>query len=320
MTVRGARSPAAGAPLAGREEEAMGGDRRAQRRRPGRTGVTRSAEGDPGRAADGVPARRLVSGPSRLLGRDLLELQRSVGNRSVVGMLVPPGRQPDTPRTLGSREVTVARAPKKPGFFRRLWNRVKQVFGYKIGNKAAKKLLQAVFDGRKFKAGRVTLLDEKGIREAWDKIYGKGTYDGTCAGCTEADGPLEGFAYKKRIYINTDAQVIDTVPHEMLHTAEHGAVYKKMGENCNEGFTEYLTQYAVRAFGYSPSSSYPGELSATRALADLVGHAAIEAAYFDGKVAELKRKVDEAKGAGTFDDYVSAMKSETYAAARALVE
>lgn len=256
----------------------------------------------------------------RLGERDAEALQRRVGNRGLVRLLASSTQAAGRDESpVVQQPPAVARAKGKPGVLGRLWNRVRQVFGYKLGSKASKKLLLAVFDGRTFSASRISLLDEAGIQKAWDKIYGKGTYDGTCAGCTEADGPLEGFQYKNRIYINTDTQAIDTVPHEMLHTAEHGEVIDQMGENCNEGFTEYLTQKAVRAFGYHPSSSYPGELAATRSLAALVGEGAIESAYFDGKVRALKRKVDKAKGSGTFRAFVKAMKREKYAAARALV-
>ena len=189
---------------------------------------------------------------------------------------------------------------------------------YKLGSKDSKKVLQTTFKGRKFDFSNVKLLDAAGIKAAWDKIYGEGTYDGTCDACTEADGPLEGFEYGGKIYINKDDQAVDTVPHEIIHTAQSKAM-DKLGSGIYEGITEYLTQKAVSGFGFKPSSSYPGQLAAIQKLAAVTSDAAIENAYFDGDVEALKKAVETHKK-GAWDKFVAAMKAETYAKAKTELE
>ena len=75
-------------------------------------------------------------------------------------------------------------------------------------------------------------------------------------------------------------------------------------------------QKAVSGFGFTPSSSYPQELKITQTLANLIGDTAVETAYFDGDVGAVKDTVDGAKGVGTFDETVDAMKNEDYGRAR----
>ena len=109
---------------------------------------------------------------------------------------------------------------------------------------------------------------------------------------------------------------MDTVPHEILHRHADRAVRFVMGDRFYEGFTEYLTQKAVSGVGFTPSSSYPQELKITQTLANLIGDTAVETAYFDGDVGAVKDTVDGAKGVGTFDETVDAMKNEDYGRAR----
>jgi hypothetical protein len=199
-------------------------------------------------------------------------------------------------------------------------NRLKQSCGGKIDAKESKKILETVFKGHKFKVDRIKVVDEAGIKSAWDKIYGKGSYDGSNG--QVADGPLEGFtAPDNIIYINSTAQEVDTMPHEILHRHENGVVINQMGENFNEGFTEYLTQKAVTAMGYKPTSSYPNDLAVVKKMVPLIGgDEVLENAYFDGKLADLKLALEKKKGAGSFALLVAAMKAENYANANKILD
>jgi hypothetical protein len=145
-----------------------------------------------------------------------------------------------------------------------------------------------------------------------------GSYDGSNGQAEGPDGPLEGFEDPDthEIFINKDDQAVDTVPHELLHRHENGAVEAVMGTNANEGVTEYLTQKAVSGFGFTPSSSYPQELKIAQTLANLVGDTAVETAYFDGDVGAIKESVDGAKGLGAFDETVDAMMNDDYGRAK----
>ena len=193
-----------------------------------------------------------------------------------------------------------------------------QKLGYKIGSKGSEKILEGAFEGRNFDTSGVTVVNAGQIQKEWDDRYGAGSYDGSNSQADGPDGPLEGFTDPDtgEIFINKDAQAVDTVPHEILHKHENGAVDAQMGERFNEGFTEYLTQKAVSGVGFTPSSSYPQELKITQTLANLIGDTAVETAYFDGDVGAVKDTVDGAKGVGTFDETVDAMKNEDYGRAR----
>ena len=52
-------------------------------------------------------------------------------------------------------------------------SRLFQACGGKIGSKESENILEQVFDGRKFKVDRVKVVDEAGIKKAWDDIYGE---------------------------------------------------------------------------------------------------------------------------------------------------
>jgi len=193
-------------------------------------------------------------------------------------------------------------------------NSLLQKLGYKLGTGGSKRVLESTFEGVDFDVSNVTVLNEAGIKKAWDDRYGEGSYDGSNGQAEGPDGPLEGFTDVDtgEIFINKDAQEVDTVPHEILHKHEDGAVHAQMGERFNEGITEYLTQKAVSGAGFEPSSSYPDELRITQKLAGIVGDSVIEKAYFNGDVDSLKTALDDNKGAGTFDEVVAAMKAEDY--------
>ena len=199
-------------------------------------------------------------------------------------------------------------------------SRLFQACGGKIGSKESENILEQVFDGRKFKVDRVKVLDEAGIKKAWDDIYGEGSYDGSNG--QPADGPLEGFtAPDNTIYINSSAQAVDTIPHEVLHRHENGAVIDNMGENFNEGFTEYLTQKAVKKMGYSPTSSYPDDLAIVKTMVPIIGgDTVLENAYFDGDLATLRKNLDKKKGKSTYKKLVKTMKAGNYAAAGKLLD
>ena len=193
-----------------------------------------------------------------------------------------------------------------------------QKLGYKIGSKGSKIILEGAFEGRIFDVSAITVVNAAQMQKEWDDRYSVGSYDGSNGQAEGPDGPLEGFEDPDThdIFINKDDQAVDTVPHELLHRHENGAVVAVMGANANEGVTEYLTQKAVSGFGFTPSSSYPQELKIAQKLANLVGDTAVETAYFDGDVGAIKESVDGAKGLGVFDEIVDAMMNDDYGRAK----
>jgi hypothetical protein len=272
-----------------------------------------------GRILAASPGNR-QSAQLTLPGEGIVEsagVQRFPNQRSVVS-----GNRPHIQRgildAIGSFLKQGAKLVKNA--FRFVKSRLFQACGGKLGSKESKNILEQVFDGRKFKVDRVKVVDEAGIKKAWDKIYGEGSYDGSNG--QPADGPLEGFtAPDNTIYINSSAQAVDTIPHEVLHRHEDGAVIDKMGENFNEGFTEYLTQKAVKKMGYSPTSSYPDDLAIVKTMTPLIGgDTVLENAYFDGDLVTLRKNLDKKKGKGTYKKLVTAMKAGNYATAGKLLD
>ena len=95
----------------------------------------------------------------------------------------------------------------------------------------------------------------------------------------------------------------------------------KMGENFNEGFTEYLTQKAVSTMGYKPTSSYPDDLAVVKKMVPIIGgDEVLEKAYFDGELDTLKKAFEKKKGKGTFDLIVRAMKAGNYGDANKILD
>lgn len=191
--------------------------------------------------------------------------------------------------------------------------RIRQAFGYKIGSDASKKLLENAFEGREFDVSNISIVSEAELKKKYDEATSEGEYDQT--------GGLEGFTDVDtgEIYINKDAQAVDTVPHEVLHKNSDTAVGIQMGTNLDEGITEYLTQKTAKKAGFKPSSSYPNDLAVIQKLAALVSDGPIEKAYFDGDVDGLKTALDAKKEDGTFDSLVVHMKAESYADAGGLL-
>ncbi|MCI0438268.1 MAG: hypothetical protein L0177_03950 [Chloroflexi bacterium] len=252
-----------------------------------------------------------LSHPANALRRAQIarRLQRDYGNAYVQRLVehIEHARG-ETPRNgLGVETISPINTGAAP--VQRVGERLLQALGYKIGSGKSQEVLEKAFDGKKFDTSNVLVVTESELIKKFEEKYGKDSY--------KKYGPLEGFTLSDegKIYINKDAQTVDTVPHEILHKNSKKNVLNNMGFNLNEGITEYLTQKAVSGAGFKPTSSYPKDLAVVKTLVAIVGEAKIESAYFDGDVDALKGELDKKKGAGVFDTLVAAMKKDDYGAA-----
>ena len=128
---------------------------------------------------------------------------------------------------------------------------------------AAKKLLEKAFSAYKsdISAGNVKVLAQADFQVAYDAIYGKSEYAWDKY-VKPKFGNLNGFAHNNVNYINKDSANVTTVPHEMLHNNAAADWRPFVGNEFDEGATEYLEQHALRTGGINTNlTHYPNQRS-----------------------------------------------------------
>jgi hypothetical protein len=132
-----------------------------------------------------------------------------------------------------------------------------------IGSLRARAILDAEFGNlAKIKLPEVHLLDDAGMKTAYEGFYGAGSYP--AAG-------LRGFIYPPsggNLYLNTKAVWLGTPVHESLHVQEHpdwdGFAYPG---GIGEGATTILTELALTNHDFPITThSYPDEVKLVRKM------------------------------------------------------
>lgn len=133
---------------------------------------------------------------------------------------------------------------------------------------SGEKVLTTAFGGvKKIVPGKIELLAQAAFQAAYDKIYGAGPYSWDKY-VKPKFGNLEGFADKGVNYINTNAAHLDTIVHEMLHNNAAADWRGVVGDDFNEGATEFLTFAACKKSGVAFVVAYPGEMPVVQAAID----------------------------------------------------
>jgi hypothetical protein len=207
----------------------------------------------------------------------------------------------------------------------------KPVSPYFMELSKAQEVLQAAFgsDKRKIVPGNIVTVDDNAA--IWDK------YDEVCIadnltnprtkvkwakGDAKVANPfgLNGFAWKGVVYINKQTTLATTTLHEMLHINAEKGWRTAVGEQINEGATEYLSVLALEATKVKVTAwAYVKDVDFVKRLAEVVGLDLLKNAYFDGAKA-LIDAVDKAKGAGTFDKIKAHLAKEEYNEAKELLK
>ena len=130
---------------------------------------------------------------------------------------------------------------------------------------------------------------------------------------------VNAFRDGSEIHVHVDRGEFATNIHESMHLFSHDDYRGKLGFNANEGATEFFTKKLCAEQKITRGDFYPDQYGSTKKLADLVGEDKLAAAYYQGKVDDLKAALDKAKTAGTFDKWVKAMQDGKYTEANALL-
>jgi peptidoglycan hydrolase-like protein with peptidoglycan-binding domain len=186
-----------------------------------------------------------------------------------------------------------------------------------IGSLRARAILDAEFgDLATIKLPEVHLLNDAGMKKAYEGFYGAGSYP--------ASG-LRGFQ-KDGIYLNQNAVWKGTTVHESLHKQEHtdwdGFAYSPT-TSIGEGATTVLTETALTNQSIAVTThSYPDEVSL---VAKMNTHSSLDhmkKAYFQGGANIATYRTDVTAGlipGKTWANFRALVDAGSFAAAKALL-
>jgi hypothetical protein len=184
---------------------------------------------------------------------------------------------------------------------------------------AAQQLLQHAYSSyRTISAGNVRVLAQADFQAAYDAIYGTGPYSWATY-VAPRFGNLNGFAYNGVNYINRDMANVTTVPHEMLHNNTAADWRPVVGNEFDEGATEYLEQYALRTGGiHTTLTHYPNQRAVVEAfLAAGATQDSLFRAYLVGGAQTLVAQWVDNHCQGNWTQVKTATQSSQWAVARA---
>jgi putative peptidoglycan binding protein len=186
-----------------------------------------------------------------------------------------------------------------------------------IGSLRARSILDDQFgDVAKIKLPKVELLDDAGMKKAYEGIYGAGSYP--AAG-------LRGFMQGGTIYLNQSAVWLGTAVHESLHHQEHpdwDAFAYPSG--VGEGATTILTEHALTAHDYPITThSYPDQVKLVKKMNTHSSQDQMKMAYFKGgaDVTKYRNEVTAGLIAGkTWANFKALLDAKNMAGAEALLK
>jgi hypothetical protein len=186
-----------------------------------------------------------------------------------------------------------------------------------IGSLRAHAILDAEFgDLATIKLPEVHLLNDAGMKKAYEGFYGVGSYP--------ASG-LRGFQ-KDGIYLNQNAVWKGTTVHESLHKQEHpdwDALAYAGKTSIGEGATTVLTETALTNQSIAVTThSYPDEVSLVTKMNTHSTLDQMKKAYFKGGGDVITYKADVTAGlipGKTWADFKALINAGTLAAAKALL-
>lgn len=193
-----------------------------------------------------------------------------------------------------------------------------------LSKSKALKIITDTFGGVKkgLTEGAVEVLSLADFKAAYDKIYGAGPYAWDKY-IKPKFGGLEGFAYNNVNYINRDESTtnIGTVVHEMLHNNTAGDWRAVVGNQFDEGTTEFLSLEACNAASAPYGKSYPDQLSCVEGLiAAGLPVADLRTAYLVGGGQKLLADWFNTTMEGSWADFKVSMQAEDYVAAKAKIK
>ena len=192
-----------------------------------------------------------------------------------------------------------------------------QVDEYVNGSPFIKKYVEDKVKGGTKAAGHVHADSPEDFKKAFI-AYGQ-TRGMTEEAAKTMEPDVNAFRDGSEIHVHVDRGEFATTVHESMHLFSHDDYRNKLGFNANEGATEYFTRKVCVEQGITRGDFYAEQYASTKKLADLVGEDKLAAAYYQGKVDELKTAVDTKKAAGIFDQWVAKMQAGKYSEADGLL-
>ena len=122
------------------------------------------------------------------------------------------------------------------------------------------------------------------------------------------------------IHIRKERADLGTQIHEGMHAHSDDRWRKKMNYAVNEGVTEYFTRkVGPEVEVHRDDSSFLREYTSATHLVTVATEPVVGAAYFEGDLANLKKAVDDAKGAGTWGKWVGNLEVNDFKSANKLL-
>jgi hypothetical protein len=140
----------------------------------------------------------------------------------------------------------------------------------------------------------------------------------TKAEATAFEPDVNAFRDGSEIHIHEERGETGTAIHESIHLFSSDDFRSSVGFNANEGATEYFARVIYEEQKIKRGAFYEDELKSIQKLVALTSKETLAAAYFNGKVAELKAAVN-AKKKDTYDKWLALIKLGKYSDADALL-
>lgn len=129
---------------------------------------------------------------------------------------------------------------------------------------------------------------------------------------------VRGFRDRTEIHVHEVRGDSGTTIHESIHLFQDDNFQAKVGDQANEGTTEYFTQMIGADKKIDRGESYGVQLKSIKKLLAVTTKETLAAAYFQGKVDALEKAV-EGKGIGTFAKWIVFMNAGKYSDADAML-
>jgi hypothetical protein len=192
----------------------------------------------------------------------------------------------------------------------------------RIRDKLSAYVTDAVKKGRKIE-GSVAVVAGADWDRAGVAHYGNDVWNN---GSNPKKDAINGFVDSKgRVWIERNSGNSGTLVHEGIHKYADDAMLNTLGFDVNEGTTEVFTRIAIADMGVA-RSNYSNQHDIMNSLATAVTKEVVAAAYFDGKLAELKTAFikyrkdskgnSEAEGGQIWDKFVAKMEAEEWSKAQ----
>ena len=120
------------------------------------------------------------------------------------------------------------------------------------------------------------------------------------------------FRDESEIHVHKYRGDFTTTIHESIHLYSSENFTDHVPSPAVEGVTEFFAMMVCEQQGLPRGGVYGKQLASVQKLVALVSQKTLAEAYFNGQVEALRKAVDDAKGPGTFQQWLLLMKKREY--------